>query len=310
VATVLVKRLALALALLAPVRGPLAAQALSADSLLALGRVAEAEFEYYAAVRARPRDPVTRAKLGSYLAKRGAVRVGTVLLEEARFFGGDSAVIARELVPWYARLGDWKAIAAMRPNVIGAVERALAEFLVARPSKVTFRDNASFLYRAPGLNDGFGTVLLRVGGAEVAVRIDPAGSGVVLPRSLRGRLTMVGDSLSVVGAASFRVGAVAFENIPVTLTAIDEAARIGFDVLAPYSPTFDPRAGQVTLHRPDRRWRPGPGTRVPALYDGAGIRMLYAGAWVPASATAATRLLGSRPWTWDARRGDFILLTP
>jgi hypothetical protein len=286
------------------------AQRLTADSLLALGRVAEAEFEYYAAVRANPRDPVTREKLGVYLATRGAARVGTVLLEEARRFGGDSARLARVLVPWYVRLGDYKAVAELKPNVIGVGDRALAEWLVTHPPKVTFRDNTGFQYRAPRLNGGLGTVLLRVGGAEVAVLIDPGGSGIVLPASLRRVVTMFGDSTGAIGATSFRIEGVMFDNIPVTLTPFDEGARIGFDVLAPYSPTFDPRSGRVTLHRPDRRWRPTAGTRVPALYDAAGIRILYGGAWVPASETNATRLLGSRAWTWDARRGDVVLLTP
>lgn len=288
-----------------------AQQALTADSLLTLGRVADAENAYYAAVRASPRDPQARARLGTFLAARGAVRVGTVLLEEARFFGGDSAALARALIPWYVRLGDYKAVAGVEPSVIGPAERALAEWLIRHPPSVTFRDSdARLSYRPPNLNGGLGTVLLRVSGAEVAAKIDPAGRGVVLPSSLRAALKLFGDSTSTIGAASFRIGAQAFDNIPASLASAGDVARVGFDVLAPYSPTFEPRSGRLTLHKPDRGWRPPAGTRVPALYDASGLRLLYGGAWVSASATNATRLLGSRAWTWDARRGDVVLVTP
>ena len=51
------------------------------DSLLAEGRLASAESAYYAAARARPRDPVARTALGKFLAARGGTRAGAVLLE-------------------------------------------------------------------------------------------------------------------------------------------------------------------------------------------------------------------------------------
>ena len=310
-ATVAGTRLAIVALLLSVARHAAAQQALTADSLLALGRVADAENAYYAAVRASPRDPRARARLGTFLAARGAVRVGTVLLEEARFFGGDSAALARALIPLYARLGDYTAVAGVEPNVIGPAERARAEWLVKHPPSVTFRGSVARLpYRSPNLNGGLGTVLLRVGGVEVAARIDPAGFGVVLPASMRTELKMFGDASSAIGAASFRIGAQAFDNIPATLASEGDVARIGFDVLAPYSPEFAPRSGRLTLHKPDRGWRPPAGTRVPALYDASGLRLLYGGAWVSAGAANAARLLGSRAWTWDARRGDVVLITP
>ena len=288
-----------------------AQQAISADSLLALGRVGDAENAYYAAVRASPRNPQARASLGAFLASRGAVRVGVVLIEEARFFGGDSAALARALIPWYVRLSDYAAVAGVEPNVIDPVERVRAEWFVKQPPRVTLRDSvARFAYRPAGLNGGLGTVLLRVGGVEIAARIDPAGSGVVLPSSLRNELRLFGDSASAIGAASFRIGGLAFENIPAALAPTGHVARIGFDVLAPYSPTFEPSKGRVTLHKPDRRWRSPAGTRVPALYDASGIRLLYGGAWTLAGATSAARLLASRSWIWDARRGDVVLITP
>jgi Flp pilus assembly protein TadD len=62
----------------------------TADSLLNAGAVARAESLYYAAIRARPRDPMARWALGRYLAERGALRVAATLLEEADQFCGDA----------------------------------------------------------------------------------------------------------------------------------------------------------------------------------------------------------------------------
>ena len=82
--------LAIALLGLAPVRAPAQERALpasAADELLDAGRWADAEEMLYAAVQARPRDPVARARLGRYLAMKGALRPGLVLIEEAAEFG-------------------------------------------------------------------------------------------------------------------------------------------------------------------------------------------------------------------------------
>jgi hypothetical protein len=58
-----------------------------ADALIEAGRWSEAEEMLYAAVRSQPREPVARANLGRYLAMKGAVRPGLVLIEEAVQFG-------------------------------------------------------------------------------------------------------------------------------------------------------------------------------------------------------------------------------
>lgn len=76
------------------------------DALLDAGRWAEAEDMLYAAVRPRPRDPIARARLGRYLAMKGALRPGLVLIEEAAEFGLPPsttralAVPIRALIEW------------------------------------------------------------------------------------------------------------------------------------------------------------------------------------------------------------------
>jgi hypothetical protein len=71
-----------------------------ADLLLESGLWPQAEEAYYAQSSVRPRDPVMRAALGRYLAMKGAVLPGTVLIEEAMQFGLDSALGKRLLRPW------------------------------------------------------------------------------------------------------------------------------------------------------------------------------------------------------------------
>jgi hypothetical protein len=283
------------------------------DSLLAAGRLASAESAYYAAVRASPRDPVVRAALGKYLAARGATRVGAVLLEEARFFGGDSAALARALVPLYVRLGDFAALDTLRPNVLTPLERRRARWLIDHPTRASFRDSIVVLsYRPLGDGEGIGTVLLRLGKSELPAVIDPRVSGLVLPPVVRKDLRIFGtegrNTLAV--AENVRVGGVTLSNQPATLGEPDDKVRIGFDVLAPYSPSFDPRNGLLTMRRVERRAQPRAGMRVPALFDSNGVRLLIGGRWQPTSAAMPSMLLATRAWMWDGRRGDVVLLSP
>src|SRR5689334_21837989 len=81
------------------------------DSLFRRGRVFAAESAYYDAAKQAPRDPAARLALGRYLAARGALRIGAVLMEEARFFAGDPKTVGAELAPVYARLGDYRSLA-------------------------------------------------------------------------------------------------------------------------------------------------------------------------------------------------------
>jgi len=80
-----------------------------ADALLAAGRWTEAEDILYADVHTRPRDGEARARLGRYLAMKGALRPGLVLVDEAVEFGLSTetaraiAVPIRTLIIWRDR---------------------------------------------------------------------------------------------------------------------------------------------------------------------------------------------------------------
>jgi len=103
-----------------------------ADALIDAGRWREAEETLYAESRRRPRDPVARARLGRYLAMKGALKPGLVLIEEAAEFGLPSsttrmlATPIRALIDWRERtafLTSDSTIAARPPNGEGALLR-------------------------------------------------------------------------------------------------------------------------------------------------------------------------------------------
>lgn len=282
-----------------------------ADSLLAEGRLASAESLYYAATRARPRDPVARAALGKYLAARGAVKPGAVLLEEAQFFGGDSAALARALVPLYTRLRDFQSLGALQPNVLTDAERRRALWLARRPSEARLRDTVVLLsYRAVGDGRGFGTVLMRIGRTELAAMIDPRVSGIVVPSAVRADVRTFGADgrRQLAVADSIRIGTVVFSNVPAVVGSPDEPVRVGFDVIAPYYPGFDPGRGIMTLRRVTRRAPPPEGARVPALYDSDGMRLLVGTKWQSSTSQLPAMLLATRRWVWDWKLGDVVLV--
>jgi hypothetical protein len=281
-----------------------------ADSLLAAGRLDDAETAYYAATRARPRDPIARAALGRFLAARGAPRVGAVLIEEARRFGGDSARLAGALVPIYSRAADYASLVALRPDVLTDAERKRVRYLRDNAPQARLRDSIAMItYRPTADGEGFGTIVLRVGRAELPAKLDPRVSGLVLPASSRRDVRDFGpDGNRRLGVVrSLRIGGTVFSNVPAVIGHPDEAVRIGFDVLAPYAPSFDPVAGLMTLRRVDRRSPVPPGARLPALFDANGMRVLLNGAWYQSSASPIAMLLATRAWMFDTRRGDIVL---
>src|SRR5687767_1783308 len=137
------RRLLLALALCAVSGAPVHAQdALEfADSLLSSGQLFRAESLYYREAARRPRDPAARLALGRYLAGRGAWRVGAVLMEVARYFGGDADTIGRYLAPVYVALRDYKALSGLRGTPLGRPERLRAEHLARYPPTTTGPDS-------------------------------------------------------------------------------------------------------------------------------------------------------------------------
>ena len=102
--------LALALVSLAPARSGAQGSDLPrsrSDALIDAGRWSDAEEMLYAAARAQPRDPIARARLGRFLAMKGALRTGLVLIEEAAEFGLPAST-TRALAAPIRALIDWR----------------------------------------------------------------------------------------------------------------------------------------------------------------------------------------------------------
>jgi hypothetical protein len=138
------RRLLIVGALLLASRGSYAQDAVlpraESDALLDAGRWREAEEMLYADTRKRPRDPVARARLGRYLAMKGALKPGLVLIEEAAEFGLPAST-ARALAAPIRTLIDWRertafltrdSTLAVRPP---AGEGALLRFPLERAAR-------------------------------------------------------------------------------------------------------------------------------------------------------------------------------
>ncbi|HEX8851336.1 MAG TPA: hypothetical protein VF761_17550 [Gemmatimonadaceae bacterium] len=288
-----------------------------ADSLLRQGRVSDAEQLYYYAVRKAPRDPAARLALGRYLAARGALRIGAVLMEEARFFGGDAKLVGTYLAPVYARLGDYKALTTLPGSPLPYAQRARAEWLTANVPATTGPDSAVVPLVAAD-SAPFGAIAIVLGHDTLAATIDPRVQGLTLDTAWLRRkdvkrfsATYDADWRNAAGVAlTTEIGPFVLTNVPATfaVTGSERKARVGLDFLGGLAPTIDQAAGTLLLRRSGRITTPPSGERIPTLVYPGGLWIVQQdGVW-PLGGAAARATLGGRPWILDAKRGDLILL--
>ncbi|HWJ22854.1 MAG TPA: hypothetical protein VNS52_10930 [Gemmatimonadaceae bacterium] len=298
------------------------------DSLLRRGRIFAAESAYYDAARHAPRDPSARLALGRYLAARGALRIGAVLMEEARFFGGDTKAIGTELAPVYARLGDYRSLAALPGTPLTATERARAEWLRDHAPEARGSDSATVAYAPDAGGAGaLGRVTLGLGGEAVEATIDPSVRGLVLDTAWTHRpddaktfgTRQAGGAPATIGAAlAVKLGEITLTNVPARFAPQGgrASARIGLDVLAALAPTFDERARRITLRRAGRVAPALPGEHLPTLTFASGVWLGSSASAAPAASSptsvslASTRArsqLRDTRWTMDTRRGEIVL---
>jgi hypothetical protein len=295
------------------------------DSLFRRGRVFAAESAYYDAARQSPRDPAARLALGRYLAARGALRIGAVLMEEARFFGGDAKLVAAELAPVYARLGDFRSLAALPATPLTATERARAEWLRDHAPAASGPDSATVAYAPDAGGAGsLGRVTLTLGGAALEATIDPSVRGLVLDTAWARRpddaktfgARQAGGAPAPLGVAlAVKLGELTLANVPARFAPQGgrASARVGLDVLAALAPTFDERARQLRLRRGGRVAAGLPGEHLATLTFGSGTWLASpasggggASSASLASERARAALRGTR-WTMDARRGEIVV---
>jgi hypothetical protein len=287
-----------------------------ADSLLRRGRVFAAETLYYYAVRRAPRDPGARLALGRYLAARGALRIGAVLMEEARFFGGDPKTVGTYLAPIYARLGDYKALSALPGSPLPYAQRARAEWLGQNVPSISGPDSAT-VPLAAGDSGSLGEVTIVIGGDTLQATIDPRVQGISLDTAWLRRksvkrfaATFDNDWRNIGGVAlAVDVGPFTLANVPTSFAATGDShrARVGLDFLGQLAPTFDPGAGTMLLRKSGRIDNRAPGERIPTLAYPGGLWLVQRdGVW-PLGGSMAATTIGTRPFTLNARRGELIL---
>lgn len=287
-----------------------------ADTLLIAGRVFSAESLYYRAVRMDSHDPAARLALGKYLASRGALRVGAVLMEEARYFGADPGAVARALAPVYEALGDYAALASLPASPLPYAQRARAEWLGAHPPAAAGPDSAWVPYRVSD-SHLLGQVVLRLGADSVVAAIDARVRGLVLDPSWMQRREVrhfasrgardAGDVAAV--ALAIRLGAFTLTNVPVRfeLQRTRDVAVIGLDELAALAPTFDPVAGRMLLRRSGDVAANTHGFRIPTLATAQGVFVIKTETVFPIGHPDVQRYLRQARWTLDARNGEVIV---
>ncbi|GAC1515596.1 MAG: hypothetical protein NVS1B4_06720 [Gemmatimonadaceae bacterium] len=298
-------------------QGQQTSYAARADSLFQAGRVFAAETLYYYAARRSPRDPKARIALGRYLSARGALRIGAVLLEEARYFGGNVKEIGAYLAPTYAMLHDYRALIGLPGTPLPYAERARAEWLRDHLPTATGPDTVVVPW-VPHDSGALGEIAVVMGTDTVRARIDPRESGLVLDTSWLRRpavrvfaSTYDRDYRNAMGVVrSAAIGALSMGSIPARFDATGGArnARVGLVWLAAFSPTFDARAATVTLRRDGRMTTQPAGERVPTLtYLSSGIWLIRRdGVW-PVGGDGARTVLAGHRWTVNSHAGEIIV---
>ena len=298
---------------------PLAAQndalVARADTLLIAGRIFAAESLYYVAVRRGPRDPVARLALGRYLAQRGALKVGAVLMEEARYFGGDPVRIAVELAPVYGRLGEYNHLAALPASAVPYGERMRAEYLRDNRPGIAGPDSAMVDYQ---VNDSqlLGRVMLLIGADTVVATIDARTEGLVLDTAWARRKDLLRFGARKLATRdidavtpSVALGPYTFSNVPTRFAVMRGAnkATIGVDLIGQLAPSFDPRRGKVMLRAGGRLPSTFPGLRIATLTNVRGVYVVKGETIFPLGHPDVQRYFRNSRWTLNPKRGEVLV---
>lgn len=291
----------------------------AADSLLRRGNLERAESEYYAVARMRPRDPQARFALGRYLASRGALRIGATLIDEAMQFGFDRRAGSAALEGIYSDLGEYSAIAAMSDAPLSAGDRAQMRWLTSHPGRTTAPDSTVLVAFTRSSVDGYvGAVRLRINGRPVLAMVSPRGgcglriadTSAVVSSLHRFGADSGASPRSAAAADSVGYGRLSVTNVPVSVERLPEhvQAVVCFGALVRFAPTFDPRAGLVTLRLGGRAPAPGASSMAMPMREIDGqYTVLKGGGWAAVVLPQISSMLASRRWTLDARRGSIFI---
>jgi hypothetical protein len=189
-----------------------------------------------------------------------------------------------------------------------SAERQRAAWLAARETRVVAPDSVLVaLFRPSSDSDIVGYVPVRIDGRTMNAAISARAQGIVVADSaVAARL----HRFSTLGVAdSVGIGRLTIRNVPVSVDTRPGAAPavVGLSALAAFAPTFDPVTGRVTLRVSGSAPTAGLGQRLVTLNAADDLRVLQAGGWLSVTDPRIARLLRSRRWTLDAKRGQLIL---
>jgi hypothetical protein len=243
------------------------------------------------------------------------------LFEEALQFGGDASIVNAELAPAYLALGEYHKLSALKASPLSAGERERARWLVARSTRLIAPDSISTMtYRKSGDSASLGRVVIRVNGRPLDATITAREHGIVIadtaPVAKRLRAFKVAGARSSSSGAvpavadSIGLGQISLADYPVSIQPLanKQQALIGLDVIARFAPTFDPSAERLTLHVAGTIPRTTSGAdELPTLLMRNDLRVLRAGGWISVDQPQILRMLTTRRWTFDARRGQLTI---
>lgn len=288
-----------------------------AEMLVERGQLWAAESVYYAAVRARPRDPWPRLNLARHLMARGAAKVAAALYEEARFFGADQRLFAGELGFAYERAGMWRALASMPGAPLPRGETRRAEWMLAHPTGVNGPDTVEIAW-VPVRGDTVALAALAatVGGDTATLVVDATIRGLVVDTSwlrrpgVRAFGNGAGGPVTAIPAVldAVVIGGMVLTNVPVHAAPLALPGRIlaGLDWLGDRAATFDRVRMRIALVRSPGDPRKVSGARVPTVYTADGLCLVMDGL-VPVAGTRAITALGASRWTVLGVRGEIAV---
>ena len=248
-----------------------------------------------------PRDPIAREALGRYLGMRGASRVATVLLEEARLFGADPARIGRELVPLYESLGDWRALLTLPSSPLSPTERRRAAWLSEHPL-VSRTDSVGTVLVGPPIGDTLGRVAVHIGGRTAMAVLLAQDVAITVGVRLAGaqQRGFAGDS-TVIVLDSVIIGSARITNVSARRGGSPGAVTVGMSVLGALTPTFDFARNRVRFNRPASV---PASVRVPLVRSGGRVYVLDRGRWSSLADYVAIVANAKQSLTIDFRGGE------
>ena len=238
-------------------------------------------------------------------------------MEEAIQFGGQPRLIASDLAPIYLAIGDYRGLTTLSAPALTPSEMARAQWLLSHPSRVVAPDTALMVvfHQAIEASGVLGRLPMRVEGRTVDAAISSQVRGIVVSdtsvaRRLRRFAEGANANMAVPAVAdSVGLGRLSIMNVPVTVERSSVApVVVGLDVLAPFAPTFDPRANRITLRSAGTVAPAGRGAIMfPTLMTQGDFRILQSGGWASVATPQVARMLERHPWIYDARRGEIVV---